>query len=329
MGCKSLTYSDFGTSLKVVHRDFDRIQKSCAGAYRYGFNGMEKDDEIKNLEGSSYDFGARMYDPRIGRFLSRDPKASSYTFMSPYCFAANNPIYLIDENGEGPIHPGKGRRLNTSVFVVMDWELLEFDAVPMVNAEYWDIGLAAGALFAGNDYEDNTSYGDDYPSFEKRIFVGKAKKYETKYKEGGHLKATEGLMEAASESERSLIHSGNFSNLAKAAKSGNYVFGEESGSDYTITTVKNNWVTEEALFTQGSDSKWRIQSKISYEVTKHSVTSKIRTHTDVAGYETKYMERNTTFNIKTTTVSYDESGNESTKVTNSKLVYSSTTRIND
>jgi hypothetical protein len=34
--------------------------------YRYGFNGMEKDDEVKNGKGNSYDFGARMYDSRLG-----------------------------------------------------------------------------------------------------------------------------------------------------------------------------------------------------------------------------------------------------------------------
>jgi RHS repeat-associated protein len=72
---------------------------------RYAFNSMEKDDEIKIIEGSSYDFGARMYDPRIGRFLSLDKKMMNYPFMSPYCFAANSPIRLIDVNGDGPGDP--------------------------------------------------------------------------------------------------------------------------------------------------------------------------------------------------------------------------------
>jgi RHS repeat-associated protein len=70
--------------------------------YRYGFNGMEGDDEIKNLKGTSYDFGARMYDPRVARFFSRDPKESLYPWQSTYVFAINSPIRFIDLNGEGP-----------------------------------------------------------------------------------------------------------------------------------------------------------------------------------------------------------------------------------
>ena len=57
-------YSPFGVQLDG--RTFE------GAGYRYGFNGMEKDDEIHNSEGTSYDFGARIYDARIGRWLSRE-----------------------------------------------------------------------------------------------------------------------------------------------------------------------------------------------------------------------------------------------------------------
>jgi len=74
--------------------------------YRFGFNGKEQDNGIKG-SGNSYDFGARIYDSRLGRFLSIDPKEATYPWQSPYVFAANNPILLIDENGEGPVDPIK------------------------------------------------------------------------------------------------------------------------------------------------------------------------------------------------------------------------------
>lgn len=105
MGCKSLTYSDFSISLKVVHRDFDRFQNTCAGAYRYGFNGMESDDEVSG-DNNSYDFGARMYNPRIGRWMSRDAHESSYPNLSSYSFVKNNPVTFVDPDGRD-VKPSK------------------------------------------------------------------------------------------------------------------------------------------------------------------------------------------------------------------------------
>lgn len=46
---------------------------------------MEKDDEIKG-EGNSYDFGARLYDSRIGKFLSVDPAFKLQPASSAYMF---------------------------------------------------------------------------------------------------------------------------------------------------------------------------------------------------------------------------------------------------
>ena len=59
---------------------------------------MPKDDEVKG-EGNSLDFGARIYDSRVARWLSVDPLASSYPGWPPYVFAMNNPIAFIDPDG--------------------------------------------------------------------------------------------------------------------------------------------------------------------------------------------------------------------------------------
>ncbi len=84
----------------------DRGKNPVSGAYRFVFNGKEKDKETYG-EGNEYDFGARIYNPRIGRWLSVDPKASKYTFASPYNFCLNNPIIFIDPNGAEVIIHGK------------------------------------------------------------------------------------------------------------------------------------------------------------------------------------------------------------------------------
>lgn len=64
--------------------------------YRYGFNGKELDN---NMDGNNYDYGFRIYNPRLGRFLSIDPFTSSYPYYTPYQFAGNMPIAAIDLDG--------------------------------------------------------------------------------------------------------------------------------------------------------------------------------------------------------------------------------------
>jgi len=60
-----LPYSQNTAPLKVVYRALDVIEKSGEGGYRYAFNGMEKDDEVKG-SGNSYTTEFRQYDSRLG-----------------------------------------------------------------------------------------------------------------------------------------------------------------------------------------------------------------------------------------------------------------------
>ncbi len=67
-------------------------------AYRYGFNGKENDNEVKG-DGNQQDYGARMYDPRLKKFLSVDPLTKNYPWYTPYQFAGNKVINSIDLDG--------------------------------------------------------------------------------------------------------------------------------------------------------------------------------------------------------------------------------------
>ena len=65
---------------------------------RFGFNGKENDNEVKG-EGNQQDYGFRIYDPRLGKFLSVDPITKEYPELTPYQFASNKPIAGVDLDG--------------------------------------------------------------------------------------------------------------------------------------------------------------------------------------------------------------------------------------
>jgi RHS repeat-associated protein len=70
--------------------------RSMGSDFKYSFNGKIDD---KNSGWQSQDYGYRMYDYRLARFMSTDPMASSFSYMSPYIFAENRPIDGIDLDG--------------------------------------------------------------------------------------------------------------------------------------------------------------------------------------------------------------------------------------
>ena len=84
-------YYPFG--MTMPGRKFTQANSS----YRYGFNGKEKSSEITS---DDYDYGARIYDSRLGRWLSLDPLMEKYPSLSPYNYTANNPIWFLDPDGK-------------------------------------------------------------------------------------------------------------------------------------------------------------------------------------------------------------------------------------
>jgi RHS repeat-associated protein len=86
-------YYPFGSSLST------RSWSDASRAYRYGFNGKEKDSEIAS---DNYDFGARIYDARLGRWLSLDPLMKYFSSFSAYNFCLNSPGNYFDSDGMQP-----------------------------------------------------------------------------------------------------------------------------------------------------------------------------------------------------------------------------------
>jgi RHS repeat-associated protein len=95
LGFIEITYYPFGMISRSV------FTSSLGLGYRYGFNGKENDADVKG-DGDQIDYGARVYDPRLGRFMSVDPKTLKFPDLNPYHNSGNSPIWLIDKEGQEP-----------------------------------------------------------------------------------------------------------------------------------------------------------------------------------------------------------------------------------
>ena len=88
---EATSYYPFGLQQSGIST---QTQGSLANKYLY--NGKELQSDL-GLD--QYDYGARFYDPQIGRWHTKDPLADNYVFRSPYNYCLNDPINTIDPDG--------------------------------------------------------------------------------------------------------------------------------------------------------------------------------------------------------------------------------------
>ncbi len=74
-------------------------RNQSSDSYRYGFQGQEKDDEVRDGNGTSVNYKYRMHDPRVGRFFAMDPLFRKYPHNSTYAFSENRVIDGIELEG--------------------------------------------------------------------------------------------------------------------------------------------------------------------------------------------------------------------------------------
>ncbi|WP_370514058.1 RHS repeat domain-containing protein [Flavobacterium sp. LMO6] len=93
-------YQSFGMLVPNRH--------GSSNSYRYGFQGQEKDDELKG-EGNSLNYTFRMHDPRVGRFFAIDPLTHKYPHYTPYSFSGNKVIAFRELEGLEEIYAADGK----------------------------------------------------------------------------------------------------------------------------------------------------------------------------------------------------------------------------
>jgi RHS repeat-associated protein len=107
--------------------------------YKFGFNGKENDNEVYG-DGNFQDYGMRMYDTRVGRFVSVDPlivKEKKFPWYSPYQFAGNKPIEAIDLDGLEDIEVSQINSENkTAIMTIHYTEIIITSGHGAVNASF-------------------------------------------------------------------------------------------------------------------------------------------------------------------------------------------------
>ena len=82
-----------------IAKNSTNFPNNYAGFPVFGFNGKENDNEVYGSTGTFQDYGMRMYDTRVARFISVDPISKNYPWYTPYQFAGNKPIWALDLDG--------------------------------------------------------------------------------------------------------------------------------------------------------------------------------------------------------------------------------------
>ncbi len=131
---------------------------SSNNSYRYGFNGKGKDNNNGIVQ---YDYGFRIYDPRLGRFKSIDPLTSSYPFYTPYQFAGNKPIAAIDLDGLEEfvvIHykSQKGKTYKTEIRTIKAGELMDQNIKLVYQGNKIGDKVANGNVLVFDVYNEGT-----------------------------------------------------------------------------------------------------------------------------------------------------------------------------
>ena len=155
---------------------FGMVAKSISNGYRYGFNGKENDTET-----GTQDYGFRIYNIGIAKFLSVDPLTGSYPWYSPFQFAGNNPIRFIDLDGLEQAIPKNGAT-TLIIYVEGAMDVDPKDGATMVdNPDYGGLSKPVLTLSKRKDVQ-NVIYQSSNTNNTKNDIVATIKAFKEKNK---------------------------------------------------------------------------------------------------------------------------------------------------
>jgi RHS repeat-associated protein len=162
------SYDPFGMTLSEQH-----VERFGKEHNNYLFNGKELQDDFAL---NWYDYGARMYDAALGRWHVTDLLAEKYSSLTPYNYAMNNPVKLIDPDGRDvvfyQIRSDKARfdKLMTAVTRLKTTD----EGRKILSKAHNNKNITV--YVAGTNLDDSGVYGMATVKYAKEFFKGKGKK---------------------------------------------------------------------------------------------------------------------------------------------------------
>ncbi|MEJ1241753.1 RHS repeat-associated core domain-containing protein [Chryseolinea sp. T2] len=133
---------------------------TTSNKYRHGFNGKEKDGDGE-FGSTTYDYGFRIYNPAIAKFLSVDPLTKDFPWYTPYQFAGNSPIEAIDLDG---LEEVSNKVINDVRFVEL--KNVTFKMVIRQSTESLTTAMSKTVDSKLDNYSVNTQMGEPVPGTE-------------------------------------------------------------------------------------------------------------------------------------------------------------------
>lgn len=288
-----------------------------SAAYRFGFNGKEKEADGT---ADNYDFGARIYDGRLGRWLAVDNHLHYYPESSPFGFAFLSPLMLLDHNGNDPMDPRTGKtfsidmwRNGVAVYEISSTCRTRFDeelfknAIPTVSSSPTGLDRNRSVPDSHGQQTDKLvnkhDEATDLTTDDQRILINSL------------IPQQKGM---ENEEDKRFGGFGNsISAWLSAANSGTYVFydiyvqSEWLYSDlptYNVYTVSENRISQIITMNRRDDDLFRVSQVQKFEISNETDVIKFKSHKFLWlswTTSTSYRE----YDLITDTDVYDQNGN--------------------